>query len=106
MEADLGTYYEIYLDGTSMYFPKNVGYNPNKAMQKAGFRMLFDETEAAKMLDWFDNKIGLPLTKSVKTEVADIINEEISAYLSGIRTAEDCAGIIQSRVSIWLAEHE
>ena len=89
-----------------MCFPKNVGYNPNKAMQKPGFRMLFDETEAAKMLDWFDNKIGLPLTKSVQVEVSDIINEEISAYLSGIRTAEDCAGIIQSRVSIWLAEHE
>lgn len=106
MEADLGSYYEIYLDGTVRQFPKNVGYNPNKAMQKAGFRMLFDETEAAKMLDWFDNRIGLPLTKSVKTEVADIINEEISAYLCGIRTAEDCAGIIQSRVSIWLAEHE
>lgn len=104
MEADYGTYYEIYLDGTSMYFPKNVGYNPNKAMQKAGFRMLFDETEAAKMLDWFDNKIGLPVTQNVKTEVSDIINEEISAYLSGVRTAEDCAGIIQSRVGIWLAE--
>ncbi len=106
LEADYGTYYEIYLDGTSMYFPKNVGYNPNKAMQKSGFRMLFDETEAAKMLDWFDNRIGLPLTKTVKTEVSDIINEEISAYLSGIRTAEDCARIIQSRVSIWLAEHD
>ena len=106
MEADLGSYYEIYLEGTVRQFPKNVGYNPNKAMQKAGFRMLFDETEAAKMLDWFDNKIGLPLTKSVQVEVSDIINEEISAYLSGIRTAEDCAGIIQSRVSIWLAEHE
>jgi len=106
MEADLGTYYEIYLDGTSMYFPKNVGYDPNKAMQKAGFRMLFDEMEAAKMLDWFDNRIGLPLTKSVQVELSDIINEEISVYLSGIRMAEDCARVIQSRVSIWLAEHE
>ena len=47
----------------------------------------------------------LPVTQTVETELSDIINEEISAYLSGIRTAEDCARIIQSRVSIWLAEH-
>ena len=106
LEADYGTYVEIHLDGYSIHFPKNAGYNPNKPMQKPGFRILFDEKEAAKILDWFDNKIGLPVTQTVGTELSDIINEEISAYLGGVRTAEDCARIIQSRVSIWLAEHE
>ncbi len=106
MEADYGAYYEIHLDGTVTHYPRNVGYNPNGTMRKPGFRMRFDEAEAAKILDWFDNKIGLPVTQTVGTELSDIINEEISAYLGGIRTAEDCARIIQSRVSIWLAEHD
>ena len=105
MEPDYGTYYEIYLDG-DIYFTSSSKYDPTGELRKPGFRMQFDEAEAAKMLDWFDNKSGLPLTEKVPTEVSDIINEEISAFLSGVRTAEDCAGIIQSRVSIWLAEHE
>ncbi len=28
------------------------------------------------------------------------------SFLSGVGTAEDCAAKIQSRVSIWLAEHK
>ena len=39
-------------------------------------------------------------------EIRDILTEETSAFLDGIGTAEDCAGKIQSRVSIWLAEHK
>ncbi len=105
-EADYGSYFEIHLDGTVTHYPRNIGYNPNGTMRKPGFRMRFDDAEAAKMLDWFDNRIGLPVTQTVGTELSDIINEEISAYLGGIRTAEDCARIIQSRVSIWLAEHD
>ena len=31
--------------------------------------------------------------------------EEISALSAGVGTPEDCAKKIQSRVSIWLAEH-
>ncbi len=48
---------------------------------------------------------GTPLISRVPEEVQDIIDEEISAYLGGVGTAENCAKKIQSRVSIWLAEH-
>ncbi len=108
LEPDCGTYYEIYLDGTMLNTKSGRygGYDPTRELRKPGFRMQFDEAEAAKMLDWFDNKIGLSLTEKVPSELSDIINEEISAFLSGVRTAENCAEIIQSRVSIWLAEHE
>ena len=34
-----------------------------------------------------------------------IVQEEISAWLSGMGTPEDCAAKIQSRASIWLAEN-
>ena len=38
-------------------------------------------------------------------EVMEIIREELSAFAGGVRSAEECAAVIQSRVSIWLAEH-
>ena len=51
---------------------------------------------------------GIPLWYSLlsRTELRNIINEEISRYLSGNATAESTADVIQSRVSIWLSEHE
>lgn len=106
LSEDYGTYYEIYADGTIRSFPKDIKYNADGETQKPGFRMLFDEAEAEKIIDWLDNKIGLPAHESISTEVSDIINEEISSYVGGVRSAEDCAKIIQSRVGIWLAEHE
>jgi len=53
---------------------------------------------------WLDT-IGSPLAENIPLEVRDIVEEEISAYLGGARSAEETADIIQSRVSIWLAEH-
>ena len=37
--------------------------------------------------------------------VKDIVYEEVSAYLDGGSDADGCVKYIQSRVSIWLAEH-
>ena len=48
---------------------------------------------------------GNPYRTRIPNEVRDIVTEEISAFLSGVGTAESCAAKIQSRVSIWLAEH-
>ena len=48
---------------------------------------------------------GLPLSMTPYEKIGDIISEEISAFLGGVGTAEDCAKKIQSRASIWLAEH-
>ena len=39
-------------------------------------------------------------------DVTAIVEEEVLAYLAGDKTAEDCAHIIQSRVSTMLAEQE
>ena len=39
-------------------------------------------------------------------EILGIIDEEISVFLGGAVSAEDCAARIQSRVSLWLAEHK
>ena len=49
---------------------------------------------------------GAPYIGSVPLEIREIVEEEISAISVGVSTAEQCASKIQSRVSIWLAEHK
>ena len=65
---------------------------------------LTDE-ERMVVYELFD-RMGSPIIEETPEAVADIVNEEISVFLSGMGNAEDCAKKIQSRVEIWLAEHE
>ena len=44
-------------------------------------------------------------TVSVPQDIRKIVNEEQSRYLAGAVSAEECADIVQSRVSIYLAEN-
>ena len=52
------------------------------------------------------DEVGSPRAAIVNEEISDIINEEISAFCADACTVEECAKRIQSRVSIWLAEHK
>lgn len=61
---------------------------------------LLDEIEAM-----LDGDGGTRVIDYTPSEITDIVNEEISAYLGRGTSEEDCAAKIQSRVSIWLAEH-
>ena len=54
----------------------------------------------------FLDAAGSPLIEETPEDIDGIVVEEVSKYLSGTGTAEDCAAKIQSRVSIWLAEHQ
>ena len=45
-------------------------------------------------------------TVSVPKDIRKIVNEEQSRFLAGAISAEECADIVQSRVGIYLAEHE
>ena len=76
------------------------GYNHNPGIETA-----LTEEDALHLRDLFDNRIGVPYDPAVSEDVTAIVNEEVSAFLGGLGTAEDCAKKIQSRVSIWLAEH-
>ncbi len=100
--------FEVDIDGNGMSWgPYNPEYDDLDApMSEPGYRTFFTEEDAAELFDWLDNKIGCPVTETVDEEITDIVNEEITSYLGGAKTAEDCARIIQSRVSIWLAEHQ
>ena len=70
-----------------------------------GIETEFTEEDAARLRDLLDNKIGIPYSPAVSEEVTAIVDEEVSAFLGGVGTAQDCASKIQSRVSIWLSEH-
>ena len=106
-EAEYDSLFEIYFDGSMSWGPYNPEYDDLEAeMQEPGVRAFFTEEDAAEMLAWFDSEIGAPAGDAVDPEITEIVTEEITGYLGGAKTAADCARVIQSRVSIWLAEHE
>ncbi len=91
-----------------VYYERSVRpYDPENPPAKAdGPYAFFTAEEAAVLRTWLDEDVGVRYSGILPEEVTDIVNEEISAYLAGARDAEACANIIQSRVSIWLSEHE
>lgn len=106
-EQSKGYVYKYYLDGTSMRAP-NTSENPYDLSSdtKEGFVRYYTDEDGTELIRWLDQDVGIPLSTTIPQEVTDIVNEEISAYLTGVNTAEDCAKVIHSRVSIWLSEHE
>jgi len=58
---------------------------------------LFDEVS-----QWLD---GLKIAKEIPADLSKIITEELSYFYNGVKSAEDTAHIIQSRVGIYLSEH-
>ncbi|MBO4228750.1 MAG: extracellular solute-binding protein, partial [Clostridia bacterium] len=73
-------------------------------LTEPGILTEFTEEDERRIRDILDNHCGIPFNLSANDEVTSIVNEEISAFLGGVGTAEDCAKKIQSRVSILLAE--
>ena len=70
--------------------------------------MILEDTDRflSRLEELFDEEGAfLPIIDYTPSEITDIVNEEISAYLGRGTSEEDCAAKIQSRVSIWLAEH-
>lgn len=66
----------------------------------------FDAQAADKMRDFLDNQVGVSVMDTLPASLEEIVTEEVSAYLAGRYSAEECADVIQSRAEIWLSEHE
>ena len=73
-------------------------------LEYPGILSTFEREDRDKYVALFD-EIGTAASERGIKEIRDILVEEASAYLAGRGSAEDCAKKIQSRVSIWLAEH-
>ncbi len=66
----------------------------------------FTEQHEREFLDFLDNIAGQPVSTLSDDVIADILSEEITSFFGGAKTAEECAAVIQSRVSIYLSENE
>ena len=77
----------------------------SETLDKPGYVFEFTEEDAARLKKDLDSRNVTPIAGRLPSAVREIVEEEISAYLLGKATAETCASAIQSRVSIWLAEH-
>ena len=73
-------------------------------LKKPGRVDLFTEKNATDFLNYIDNQSGTPLCEQLPENITAIFNEEIDAYLHGVRTAEECIRIVKSRVELWLNE--
>ncbi len=104
-ESEYESLFEVYFSG-GMSWGTYREEDLNEPLREPGIRKFFTEDDANALIDWLDNDVGAPVAGSVDSEITEIINEEISSYLAGTKSAADCARIIQSRVTIWLAEHE
>ncbi len=96
----------FYFDGDRDYHERD-DESPltSESLKKPGVIVEFTETDVEKILDFLDEAGEAALTVTEVKSIDGIVTEELSAYFSGVGTAEDCAEKIQSRVGIWLAEH-
>ncbi len=98
--------FDFYYDGSSSYGSYGAGDVPLNELDRPGIRTTFTEEDKQAFFDFLENKVGGMMVTSIPEEVMGIIGEEVSSYAAGVNTAENCASKIQSRVSIWLSEHE
>lgn len=100
--------YFFYLDGgwSTRSKPEEGETSSRADRDEEGFLMYFTEEDKKTLIDFLENKCRGPKMTAIPTEVSDIIKEEISSYTSGVKSAEQCANVVQSRVKLWLAEHD
>jgi ABC-type sugar transport system, periplasmic component len=105
-------YYNSYIIGYFSGGTEIAGKDPelppltSETLDKPGYVFEFTEEDAAHLKTDLDSRHVTRIAERLPSEVREIVEEEISAFLGGKSTAETCASAIQSRVSIWLAEHK
>ena len=99
--------FEFYYSGGGGYGPGDPD-NPRTQddLDEPGVLAHFTPEDTERLIDYIDNDCGSPIMEAIPTELQSIITEEITSFTGGAKTAEECAKVIQSRVKIWLSEHE
>ncbi|MBR4205051.1 MAG: hypothetical protein IKQ92_06215 [Clostridia bacterium] len=88
--------------GMQIKDPEFASLNPKEP--GSTYELTRDDTD--RIRDYFDNVAGTPIKTNLPDEISAILSEELSALIADAATPESCAKNIQSRVSIWLAEHQ
>ena len=99
--------FEFYYSGGGGYGPRDPD-NPHTQddLNEPGILTHFTPEHTEALINYIDNDCGSPITEAIPDELQSIITEEITSFTGGAKTAEECAKVIQSRVKIWLSEHE
>ncbi|MBQ4349936.1 MAG: extracellular solute-binding protein [Clostridia bacterium] len=107
VQQNLNEIYFTYFSGGGGKVKKDPDHPFTEAdLDKPGYVYEFTEEDAARFREQFDSRNVRRIADRIPSEVEAIVTEEISALLGGKSTPETCASKIQSRASIWLAEHE
>ena len=85
-------------------FSSTKGFTP-PAPREPAVRVIPTQADLDAYLDFLTNDIGERIVCRVPDELNAIVNEEISTYLGGVKDAFSCAHVIESRVNLWLSEH-
>ena len=70
---------------------------------------IYDEPPTQEELAWTYAVLDAPVIpwlEQTPKELSEICTEEVSAYLGGLGTAEECMDKIQSRAALWMAERK
>lgn len=105
MKSDQKMYYYLRYDGGMSGSGQPFELDENGMYRgRPGDTYSTDDIDFDWIEKWYD-EIGSPVLRfAYPEELTNIITEEISAYLGGARSAEDTAKMLQSRVSLYLAE--
>ncbi len=98
-------YAPFYSGGAGVWSEDNPHPASADELDQPGILTRFTPEKAARLEAMLDSA-GVPLRLSDDSEIVYIVRDEVMSFLSGIGTAGDCAAKIQSRVSLWLAEHK
>lgn len=106
LEEEGGMYCFVRYDGGMSGSSRDFELDPDGTYQgRPGVKTTLTPEKAAAFKAMLDNA-GRPLPLTGDTdEITAIMEEEMSALLAGSCTPEECAARIQSRISLWLAEH-
>lgn len=112
MEFEYLKDYHVFYTADGLYSAWNGTVNPSDLDEesstkggKPGLHTYYNERDVERLKQLIE-EAGYPVVYTIPEEIGSIINEEMSEYLGGVRSAEDASKVIQSRVSIWLSERK
>lgn len=77
-----------------------------KEMDRYFPEIVITRDDCNDVVNFLNTQVAGSVYNLISPEITAIITEEISYYVGGVGTAEECAKKIQSRASIWLSENE
>lgn len=108
MDKYIKSYYNhvfVYDNNTEMLFSCDSKETAEKVMTASQQIYIITQEDLEPLLEAF-NSIDKTVSDINRSRIREIVFEELNIFLRGVKKAEETAGIIQSRVSIYLSENK